>query len=84
MGEDDYLEPWERYGSDTVYDDTDIYSRVTANGSYGYSETGRLSLFPYQVSRSQMVVQVQQVEPSYTSVFGFPSLRDVIIPPLKI
>ena len=32
--EDDYyLEPWERYGSDTVYDDTDIYSRVTENGT---------------------------------------------------
>ena len=33
MDEDDYLEPWERYGSDIVYDDTDKYSRVTGNGS---------------------------------------------------
>ena len=46
MDEDDYLEPWERYGSDIVYDDTDKYSRVTDNGSYGYSETGQSVFVP--------------------------------------
>ena len=46
IDEDHYLEPWERYGSDTVYDDTDIYSRVTEKGAYGYSETGQSVFIP--------------------------------------
>ena len=44
--EDYYLEPWERYGSDKVYDNSDDFSRVTENGSYGYSETGQSVFVP--------------------------------------
>ena len=84
MGEDDYLEPWERYGSDTVYDDTDVYSRVTEKGAYGYSETGQSVFIQYLALRLQMVGQVQQAVQSSTSVFGFLSSKDVIIPRVTI
>ena len=63
-----YPEPWDR--AKLIYDDSDVFSRVTVNGTYNISAPQSI-MFQSQQLPLLMVVQALLEVPKFTLVCGY-------------